>query len=339
FNRRCLLHSLYLVLIPFALHQNSLQDLSTAPRNTMAADRRPKLKPRLNHKQKSKPAPKPTAGTDEPDIKPTTSQDQDSTEPSLKPAHVPIPNKIVLVTGAKKGVGYEVAKMLLKDWPNCHIILGSRELANEKETARKLQAEKDVKGTVSAIELDGANINSVDAAVEKVAADHGRLDILVNIPAAVSQTSLPSKPEYRKMINENLADTLTVTETFLDLLRKSTERRLVFVPSSVGSVSQISGYCLMRYSAHKFEEDLSRDALNMLIKTYWNRLRDERFKVLGADPGTLGTRCVGTDQAMLDCGAAIAAAGGELIAKVVKGEMDDAIGSVVTDPRDMSSWY
>ncbi|CAG7939597.1 unnamed protein product [Penicillium salamii] len=141
------------------------------------------------------------------------------------------------------------------------------------------------------------------------------------------------------MINENVAGVLTVTETFLDLLRKSTERRLVFVPSSVGSVSQPAAHFLMLYSANKFEEEHSRDALNMLIKIYWNRLRDERFKVLGADPGTFGTRCFGTDQSMLDCGAAIAAAGGERIAKVVKGEMDDAIGSVVTDLRDdMSSW-
>ncbi|CAG8928952.1 unnamed protein product [Penicillium salamii] len=241
-------------------------------------------------------------------------------------------------TDAKKGVGYGAATMLLQDWPNCHIILGSRELADGEETAKKLRAEKDVKGTVSAIQLDGTNINSVDAAVEKVAADHGRLDILINIPAAVSQTSLPSKPDYRRMINENLAGTLTVTETFLDLLRKSTERRLVFVPSSVGSVSQLPGYCLIRYTAGRFEEDLSRDALNMLIKTYWNRLRDERFKVLGADPGTFGTRCCGTGQFMLAYGAAIAAAGGEHIAKAVKGEMDDATGSVVRDPRDMSSW-
>ncbi|CAG8298059.1 unnamed protein product [Penicillium salamii] len=52
-----------------------------------AADSKPKPKP----KQKSKPASKPTSVADEPDINPTASQDQDSTEPSLKPAHVPIP--------------------------------------------------------------------------------------------------------------------------------------------------------------------------------------------------------------------------------------------------------
>ncbi|KAJ5339885.1 hypothetical protein N7452_006613 [Penicillium brevicompactum] len=52
-----------------------------------ASDSKPKPKP----KKKSKPASKPTSVADEPDINPTASQDQETTEPSSKPAHVPIP--------------------------------------------------------------------------------------------------------------------------------------------------------------------------------------------------------------------------------------------------------
>lgn len=51
-----------------------------------AQDSKPKPKP----KSKSKTASKPTSVVDEPDINPTASQDQDSTDPSSKPAHVPI---------------------------------------------------------------------------------------------------------------------------------------------------------------------------------------------------------------------------------------------------------
>ncbi|KAJ5207390.1 Thioredoxin [Penicillium cf. griseofulvum] len=53
-----------------------------------ASDSKPKPKP----KSKSKPASKPTSVADDAeDIKPTASQDQDTTDPSVKPAQVPIP--------------------------------------------------------------------------------------------------------------------------------------------------------------------------------------------------------------------------------------------------------
>ena len=44
----------------------------------------------------------------------------------------------------------------------------------------------------------------------------------------------PSRDVYRKVLDVNLVGALSATEAFLDLLRKSSEKRVVFVSSSMG---------------------------------------------------------------------------------------------------------
>ncbi|KGO38832.1 Short-chain dehydrogenase/reductase SDR [Penicillium expansum] len=245
--------------------------------------------------------------------------------------------KIVLITGGNQGIGYETAKNLLRTSASYHVILGSRKLSNGEEAVKKLQAETDLKGTVSTIELDVTEDKSVDAAAEKVAADYGRLDILVNNAGIVSLANPPSRVEYRKVLDTNVVGSLSMTEAFLDLLRKSEERRLVFVSSSVGSVSQAADPTSKYYSGNGFEYRSSKAALNMLIVLYWNSLQKEGFKVHGADPGLCGTNFTGNAQSLLDRGAATPAQGGERIATVVKGEKDADVGRVLGE-YGVSPW-
>lgn len=218
-----------------------------------------------------------------------------------------------------------------------HVILGSRKIANGEEAVKKLQAETDVKGTVSVIEIDITDDKSVDDAAKKVAADYGRLDILVNNAGIVSMANPPSREDYRKVLNTNVVGSLSMTEAFLELLRKSEERRLVFISSSVGSISQAADPSSKYYSANGFEYRSSKAALNMLIVLYWNRLQKEGFKVHGADPGLCATNFTGNAQSLLDRGAATPVQGGERIASVVKGEKDADVGRVLGE-YGVSPW-
>lgn len=202
---------------------------------------------------------------------------------------------------------------------------------------KKLRTEPDVKGTVSILTLDVSDDKSVDTAAEKVAADYGRLDILVNNAGIVSLANPPSREQYREVLNTNVVGSLSMAETFLDLLRKSEERRLVFVSSSVGSISQAADPTSRYYGANAFEYRSSKAALNMLIVLYWNRLQKEGFKVLGADPGLCATNFTGNAQSLLDRGAATPAQGGERIATVVKGEKDADLGRVLGE-YGVSPW-
>ena len=193
---------------------------------------------------------------------------------------------------------------------------------------KQLEALPHVKGTASAIQLDVTDDKSVDAAAEKVAADHGRLDILVNNAGIVALAHPPSREKYREVLNTNAVGPLSMTEAFLDLLRKSAEPRLVFVSSSVGSITQAADPASKYYSGNGFEYRSSKAAVNMLIVLYWNRLQKEGIKVLGADPGLTATNFTGNAEALLARGAVTPEQGAERIATVVKGEKDANVGKV-----------
>lgn len=245
--------------------------------------------------------------------------------------------RLKLYTGGNQGLGFETAKNILQASAAYHVIVGSRKLANGEEAVKKLQAETDIKGTVSAIEVDVTDDKSVDTAAAKVATDYGRLDVLVNNAGIVSLANPPSREKYREVLNTNVVGALSLTEAFLDLLRKSEERRLVFVSSSVGSISQAADPSSPYYSGNGFEYRSSKAALNMLIVLYWNRLQKEGFKVFGADPGLCATNFTGNAQSLIDRGAATPAQGGERIATVIKGEKDSEVGRVLGE-YGVSPW-
>ncbi|KAJ3547860.1 hypothetical protein NM208_g1286 [Fusarium decemcellulare] len=100
--------------------------------------------------------------------------------------------KIVLITGANQGVGYETAKNLVLSSPDYHVILGCRNILKGEEAAASLQELPDIKGTVLSTELDVTDDTSVDAAAKLVGSEYGRVDILVNNAGIISTANPPT---------------------------------------------------------------------------------------------------------------------------------------------------
>lgn len=69
--------------------------------------------------------------------------------------------------------------------------------------------------------------------------------------------------------------------------------------------------------------------MNMLMVIYWARLKDEGFKVLGADPGLCATNFTGDPELLRKRNAAGPEDGGRRVAVVVKGEKDADVGRVL----------
>src|SRR5579862_9389443 len=96
--------------------------------------------------------------------------------------------RIALVTGANKGIGFEVARQLAAS--GCSVLLGARDKALGEEAAAKLQREG---GDVRYLSIDLDNFGSIAAAAKDIDAGFGRLDILVNNAAIAAQgDGLPS---------------------------------------------------------------------------------------------------------------------------------------------------
>lgn len=82
--------------------------------------------------------------------------------------------KIVLVTGANKGIGFEVVRQLAR--LGFRVFLGARNVEAGRAAAEKLSAD----GTVSFLEIDVSDGGSISRAAEQFAQHANRLDVLVN---------------------------------------------------------------------------------------------------------------------------------------------------------------
>lgn len=88
---------------------------------------------------------------------------------------------IVLVTGANKGIGYEIVKALLQSTKPYQILLGSRSPERGQQAVEKLQKEcAGSANTVESIQVDVSSDSSIEKAFESVKASAGRLDTLIN---------------------------------------------------------------------------------------------------------------------------------------------------------------
>ncbi|KAI0890584.1 NAD(P)-binding protein [Annulohypoxylon maeteangense] len=251
------------------------------------------------------------------------------------------PNKkIVFITGGNQGIGYETAKNLILSSEDYHVILGSRDIDKGTTAVKTLQALPGVKGSVSTTQIDVTDDTSVDAAAARISASHGHLDILINNAGIVSMTHPPTRSTLRRILETNVVGALSVTESFLPLLRKTAHppSRLIFVSSSTGSITHASDPKSPYYGpGGATEYRASKAAVNMLMAQYCARLRPEGILVFGADPGLCATNLTGDAQALRARGAVEAERGGERVAVVVRGERDEGVGRVLGE-YGVSPW-
>ena len=204
--------------------------------------------------------------------------------------------RITLVTGANQGVGFQVAKELVAKGHT--VLLGSRDLGKGEAAAAEIGS-----GAI-AIQIDVTDQASITAAAERVRAEFGRLDLLVNNAAIsntqkgnmslqeyakISKASNISLDEVRAIWETNVFGVLAVYQAMLPLLRESTDARIVNVSSGVGSLTlnsdptwPYSAFFSAGYSA-------SKTALNAITLAMINELQSTGIKVNLVSPAFTST--------------------------------------------------
>lgn len=197
-------------------------------------------------------------------------------------------DRIALVTGANKGIGFEIARQLGKS--GACILLGARDTARGEAATASLKAEGiDAHFT----QIDLAEPTTIEAAAAAIEARYGRLDILVNNAGIADHADGPpskaSIDAMRHIFNVNFFGALAVTQAMLPLLYRSSAARIVNVSSGLGSLTHNSDPTWEFAQVKLLGYNASKAALNMLTVQLAAELRETGIKVNSSDPGFTDT--------------------------------------------------
>jgi NAD(P)-dependent dehydrogenase (short-subunit alcohol dehydrogenase family) len=196
--------------------------------------------------------------------------------------------KIALVTGANKGIGFEIARQL--GAADVTVYLGARDPELGEAAVEKLKA---AGSDAHFIELDVTKLSTIQAAAETLRQKHGHLDILVNnagiLDKADGPPSTADPAAVRRVLDVNFFGVLDTTQALLPLVRKAASGRIVMLSSGLGSLT-LNSDPTWSFAAYKpLGYNGSKAILNMMaVQLAWE-LRDTAIKVNTVNPGYTAT--------------------------------------------------
>jgi NAD(P)-dependent dehydrogenase (short-subunit alcohol dehydrogenase family) len=208
--------------------------------------------------------------------------------------------KIALITGANKGLGFEMARQLGKE--GVTVVLGARDPQSGEAAAAKLMADG-----IDAhfLKLDVTNPADHSAAAAFLADKFGGLDILINNagisgePLGTGKQGTPSSEVLRCTFDTNFFAPVALTQAVLPLLLKSKAGRIVNMSSILGSQALHADPASPIYNFKALAYDSSKAALNSFTIHLAYELKDTKIKVNSAHPGWVKTD-MGTDAAPME---------------------------------------
>ncbi|KAH6652493.1 hypothetical protein BKA67DRAFT_624372 [Truncatella angustata] len=211
---------------------------------------------------------------------------------------------IVLITGAERGIGFEVARKLSSPslYKDYHVIIGSLR-ADDGIKATAILGEEDASRSLSCVQIDVTSDESIKTAIDNIQQEFGRIDVLINNAGVLLdglETTDISRQLLEKTFSVNLFGAAAVTEAVIPLLERSWSPcpRIVFMSSRVGSLS-VKSNATDRSSMRYFPMyRSSKCALNMVMLHYSSLFRDKGWKVNSCDPGLTATALAGDQMNM-----------------------------------------
>jgi NAD(P)-dependent dehydrogenase (short-subunit alcohol dehydrogenase family) len=195
--------------------------------------------------------------------------------------------RVALVTGANKGIGYEIARQLGAQ--GITVLVGARAETRGEPAAAALREEGiDARW----LQLDVTNPAGIEAAAKRIEADWGKLDILVNNAAIYVDNGAPSELDpavLRRTYDTNFFGVFETIRALLPLIRRSPAGRIVNMSSGLGSLAQQSDPSWAFYGANLLAYNSSKTAINALTVAFAKELKETPIKVNAADPGYVAT--------------------------------------------------
>ena len=192
--------------------------------------------------------------------------------------------RIVLITGGNKGLGFETAKVLQQKGYNVYI--GSRDAERGRQAADEL--------SVKYVQLDVTDDISIQQAYLQIQDREGRLDILINnagISGGFKKTADLTVNDVQQVYNTNVFGIVRMMHTFIPLLEKSEQPVVVNVSSGLGSFGMVTNPNTQESKVNSLAYCSSKSAVTMITLQYAKGL--PHIQINAADPGSTNTDLVG----------------------------------------------
>ena len=187
-------------------------------------------------------------------------------------------DKVAIITGGSRGIGYATADKFLKEGAVVVITASTQDSADRGATKLK---QANPEATVAGISPDLASLESVREAFEKVKQAYGRIDILVNNAGISESTPFGEYTEelYDKVMDLNVKGVFNASRVASEYMVEQGEGVILSTSSMVSISGQPSGFA---YPASKF-------AVNGLTVSLARELGPKGIRVNAVAPGITET--------------------------------------------------
>lgn len=189
--------------------------------------------------------------------------------------------RLAVVTGANKGIGFEVCRQLARN--GLRVVLSSRDEDKGREAQRVLQQEN---LDVDFHAMDVTDEQGIEAFARYLDDRHGRLDVLVN-NAGISRGSYGTSvlketlDNFHEVMDTNFYGALRVSQALVPIMRKDHYGRIVNVSSGMGQLDEMEdGIAAYR---------VSKTALNALTRMLATATANDGILVNSMCPGWVRT--------------------------------------------------
>jgi NAD(P)-dependent dehydrogenase (short-subunit alcohol dehydrogenase family) len=158
-------------------------------------------------------------------------------------------SKVALITGATRGIGFEIARQLAGR--GLHVVIGVRTAADGEKAAAGIRGHG---GTATNLQLDVRDSDNISAAAQAFSRVSDHLDVLVNNAGIYPDKNVSiltvSRDHLTATLQTNTFGPVIVTQAVLPFLRKASQARIINVSSGYGALSELSpevpSYCLSK---------------------------------------------------------------------------------------------
>ena len=170
-------------------------------------------------------------------------------------------DRVALVTGAAQGIGLSIARQLAAC--GAVVVLGDVDADKTQEAA------KSIGGRALGVAMNVTRGAEVSAAVERVMAEFGRLDVLVN-NAGITRDGLlirMKEEDWDRVIDVNLKGTFHCTKAALGVMVKQRRGRIISIASIVGVMGNAgqANYAASKAAIIGFTKSIAREYANRAI--------------------------------------------------------------------------